>query len=157
MAGLNRSRAREWSRMALALGLLFGSLPVAGRIFLGAWSFSGAAEISCCLLILAIYLHLWGRRQIATMPDSAAMLDEASRLAAEGRIDRAIVQLSKTIRRNPRFWQAFQYRGELYLGLENSSLAIQDFTEAIRLAPNEAHLYVLRERACRLLDARSCP
>jgi tetratricopeptide (TPR) repeat protein len=85
------------------------------------------------------------------------MLDEASRLAAEGRIDRAIVQLSKTIRRNPRFWQAFQYRGELYLGLENSSLAIQDFTEAIRLAPNEAHLYVLRERACRLLDARSCP
>jgi tetratricopeptide (TPR) repeat protein len=137
--------------MAGALGLLFGSLPVAGRLVLGVWSFSGAAEIACCLLLLATYLHLLGRRQMATMPDPAAMLDEASRLAASGRIDRAIAQLTKTIRRSPRFWQAFQYRGELYLASENAALAVQDFSEAIRLAPGEPHLYVLRGDAYRLL------
>jgi Tfp pilus assembly protein PilF len=137
--------------MAGALGLLFGSLPVAGRLILGAWGFDGAAGISACLLILAAYLHLVSRRGPAGMPDPAAMLDRASQFASSGRTGQALTQLTKTIRRSPRFWQAFQYRGELYLGMKKMAQAIEDFSEAIRLAPGEAHLYRLRGHAYGLL------
>jgi Tfp pilus assembly protein PilF len=43
----------------------------------------------------------------------------------------------------------------LYLRAGNAALATQDFAEAIRLAPGEPHLYLLREQAYSLLgDSR---
>lgn len=142
--------ARQWSRIAWALALLFGSLPVAGRLVLGTWEFVEAAEISCLLLLLGTWMHLRSRRQYA-MPDPATLLEQASHFAATGREDRAIGLLTKTIRQSPKLWQAYQYRGELHLRLEDAALAARDFTQAIRLAPNEAHLYLLLEQAHRLL------
>jgi len=141
-----RSQARQWSRTACAVGLLFGSLPLAGRFILGTWEFAGAAEISFVLLMLGAYFHIRSRRY-ATKPDPATLLDQASQFASNGRIDRAIVSLTRTIRQSPKLWQAYQYRGELRLRLGDVALAAQDFSEAIRLAPNEPHLYVLRDRA----------
>jgi cytochrome c-type biogenesis protein CcmH/NrfG len=141
-----RSQARQWSRTAWAVGLLFGSLPVAGRIVLGTWEFSGAAEIACLLLMLGAYFHIRSRLY-AAKPDPATLLDQAGQLASDGRIERAIALLTRTIRQSPKLWQAYQYRGELRLRLGNVALAAQDFSEAIRLAPNEPHLYVLREQA----------
>jgi regulator of sirC expression with transglutaminase-like and TPR domain len=44
-------------------------------------------------------------------------------------------------------WQAFQYRGELYLRQQAFDAALRDLNEAIRLAPEEPHLYVLRGQA----------
>ena len=60
--------------------------------------------------------------------------------------------MTNAIRLSPRLWQAFQYRGELHLlDLNATRAALADFTEAIRLAPTEPHLYSLRSEAHRLL------
>jgi Flp pilus assembly protein TadD len=127
-------------------------LPFAGRLLLGVWGFGGAAEIACLFLILGAYFHFVSRRGRAAMPDPAAMLDQASQLAASGRIDRAIARLTKTIRLSPKLWQGYQYRGELYLRLGNAAApAVRDFSQAIRLAPEEPHLYLLRGQAYSLL------
>ena len=39
------SRARQWCRAALALGFLFASLPLTGKLFLGSWRFDGERTI----------------------------------------------------------------------------------------------------------------
>ena len=81
------------------------------------------------------------------MPDPAVLLEEAFELARSGQIDDAVALLTRAIRQSPHLWQAFQYRGELYLAQQNFAAAAQDFSEAIRLAPEEQHLYSLRDRA----------
>jgi cytochrome c-type biogenesis protein CcmH/NrfG len=138
--------ARQWSRAAWALALLFGSLPLVGRLVLGSWEFISAGEIACLLLLTGIYFHLRSRRY-ATKPDPATLLDQANRLAAGGRPDRALAVLTRTIRQSPKLWQAYQYRGELRLRLGDRAHAAEDFSNAIRLAPDEPHLQVLLEEA----------
>jgi len=85
------------------------------------------------------------------MPDPATMLDQAIQLASSGQIDPAIALLTETIRLSPQVWQAFQYRGELYLRQQSFEAALRDLNEAIRLAPEEPHLYILRGQAHSLL------
>jgi tetratricopeptide (TPR) repeat protein len=140
--------AREWSRAAWALALLFGSLPVVGRLVQGDWEFVTAAELACIFLMLGAYFHVRSRRY-PPKPDPATLLDQANRLAAEGRLDRALALLTRTIRDSPRLWQAYQYRGELRLGLGQFALAEQDFAEAIRLAPDEPHLHLLLQQSAK--------
>jgi len=147
-----RSRLRQWSRTAWAMAILFGSLPLASRLFLGVWGFDGAAGIACLLLIAGGYFHLVSRRKSPAMQDPAAMLDQAGQLASAGRTDRAIAVLTKAIHQSPQFWQALQHRGELYLQQEDAvPLALDDFSAAIQLAPREPHLYLLRAHTHRLL------
>jgi tetratricopeptide (TPR) repeat protein len=143
----NRARARQWSRTACALAVVFGSMPLASRIFLGSWGFDGAAEIGCLCLIAAGYLYIVSRR-FPAVPDPATTLERAGESAYAGHGDEAIALLTEEIRVSPQLWQAFQYRGELYL-LQSGEVqaALQDFSEAIRLAPREAHLYLLRAHA----------
>lgn len=134
------------------MALLFASLPVACRIFVGAWGFEGAFEVSCLCLVVGTYLHFLSRRSLPAVPDAATVLDRAIQLAIGGQTDDGILLLTEAIRLNPRLWQAFQYRGELYLMRGGSvGAALDDFTAAIRLAPEEPHLYVLRGRAHLLL------
>jgi tetratricopeptide (TPR) repeat protein len=137
---------RQWSKAALGLALLFGSLPLVGRVVLGDWEFTGAGEIAVLLAGLGVYLHIRARRY-HSKPDLAILLDQASKLAADGRTDRAIALLTKTTRQSPRLWQAYQYRGQLRLRTGEYALAAQDFSEAIRMAPEEPHLHVLMEEA----------
>jgi tetratricopeptide (TPR) repeat protein len=144
-------RASQWSRMAWAMAALFASMPVASKLFLGVWGFDGAVEIACLCLILGTYFHIAGRRAVRAIPDPASMLDQALQLAWSGQTDPAIALLTKTIRLCPQLWQAFQYRGELYLRQQSFDAALRDLDEAIRLAPEEAHLYGLREQAHSLL------
>ncbi len=59
--------------------------------------------------------------------------------------------LTETIRLSPQLWQAYQYRGELYLRQSNLQAALDDFSAAIRLAPREPHLYLLRAQTYDLL------
>ena len=132
------------------MAVVFGSLPLAGRLFLGNWDFDGAAEIGCLCLIAGIYFHIVSRR-FPAVPDPATMLERAGERAAAGRADQAIALLTEGIRLSPQLWQAFQYRGELYLQGEKLEAAIQDFSEAIRLAPGEPHLYYLRGHAYSLM------
>jgi len=139
------------------LALVFGSLPLAGRLILGDWEFAGAAEIACLLLLVGTWLRWRSRRQFTAIPDPATLLDQASRLAASGRMDGAVALLTKTIRQSPKLWQAFQYRGELHLLLGDVPRAVRDFSEAIRLAPNEPHLSVLRAQATSLRGNDSGP
>ena len=134
------------------MALLFASLPVASRLFLGSWGFEGAGPIAFFCLILGAYLHFVARPGFRVVPDDAAILDQAIQLALTGKSDEAIALLTETIRTAPRLWQAFQYRGQLYLSRPNSAdAAVQDFNTAIRLAPSEAHLYVMRGHARALL------
>jgi hypothetical protein len=50
------ARARQWCRAALALALIFASVPLAGKLFLGSWRF-GALDIAClCMLLEAVPL-----------------------------------------------------------------------------------------------------
>jgi tetratricopeptide (TPR) repeat protein len=132
------------------MALLFGSLPLASRLFLGAWDFAGAADLSGLCVLIGIYFHVVSRR-FTTLPDPSSMLDEANRLAAAGRLQDAIALLSEAVRLSPQLWQAFQYRGELYMRENVFAAAVDDFTEAIRLAPGEAHLFAWRGYARTLL------
>ena len=78
-------QARRWCRAALALALLFASLPLTARLFLGSWRFDGATGIACLCLIAAAYLYFVGRERRPPLPDSAVILDEAIRLANDVR------------------------------------------------------------------------
>jgi tetratricopeptide (TPR) repeat protein len=132
------------------MAVVFGSLPLASKLFLGSWDFDGAAEIGCLCLIAGAYFHVVSRR-FPAVPDPATILERAGERAAAGRADQAIALLTEGIRLSPQLWQAFQYRGELYLQGEQLEAAIHDFSEAIRLAPGEPHLYLLRGHVHRLL------
>lgn len=145
-----RSRARQWSKTAWGMALVFGSLPVVGRLVLGDWEFDGAAEIACVLAIAALYFHFRGKRAVATIPDAATMFDQASQLAASGQLREAVTLLTETIELTPKLWQAFQYRGQLRLQL-GELRAVDDFSAAIGLAPEEGHLYLLRGEAYRAM------
>jgi len=135
------------------MALLLATLPVASRLFLGGWGFDGAAGMACLCMFIGAYFQLVSRRKCPPVPDPAAMLDQAIHLASECRTDQAIALLTEAIRLSPRLWQAFQYRGELYLSRGDSvPAALRDFDEAIRLAPDEPHLYGLRGRAHSLLN-----
>jgi tetratricopeptide (TPR) repeat protein len=147
---VNRSRARQWSRTALALAALFGSFPIVGRLVLGEWAFEGATGIACLWLAIGVYLHVRARR-MKSMPDPALVLDEALQFAALGDTRRAMATLDRAIRESPWFWQAFQCRGELSLRIGAIGDALDDFAEAIRLAPNEPHLRQLHAQAEALL------
>jgi tetratricopeptide (TPR) repeat protein len=144
------SRARQWSRAAWGLALLFASLPIASWLFLGGWGFPGAGELSAICFLLGLYLYIRSRR-MSRVPDAAAMLEKALGLAADGQAEEAIALLTKTIRLSPYFWQAFQHRGSLNLRANSLHRAIGDFTAAIRMAPGEAYLYALRGQAFGLL------
>jgi tetratricopeptide (TPR) repeat protein len=146
------ARARQWRRAALALAVLFGSLPLTSKLLLGSWGFDGAPGIACLCLAAAAYLYFVGRERRPPVPDSAALLDEAIRLAASGDTGGGIAVLDEALRLSPRFWQARQYRGQMRLGEPDAAeLALDEFTEAIRLAPGEAHLYTLRSHVFTLL------
>ena len=150
------SRARQWCRAALALAFLFASLPVASKLFLGGWGFDGASGIACLCLLAAAYLHLAGRKSRPPIPDSATIMDKAIRLAASGETGRAIALLNEALRLSPRLWQAREYRGQMRLGEPDAAeSALRDFTEAIRLAPDEPHLYILRSHVFTLLGRES--
>ena len=133
--------------MAWAMAALFASMPAASKLFLGVWGFDGAAEIACLCLMLGTYFHIVGRRRGPAIPDPATMLDQAIQLACSDQTDAAIALLTETIRLSPQLWQAFQYRGELYLRQQSFDAALRDLNEAIRLAPEESHLYILRGQA----------
>jgi tetratricopeptide (TPR) repeat protein len=141
-----RVRARQWSRTAWTMAALFASLPLSSRLFLGSWSFEGAGGIAFLCLLLGIYWHIVARRH-RELPDPAARLDEAMEAARAGRTDRAIALLTRELRVSPDLWQAYQYRGELYLMLGHAAEALADFEAAMRLAPEEEHLRALRDRA----------
>ncbi len=117
---------------------------------MGGWDFAGAADLSCVCLIFGIYFHFVGRR-FSSVPDASSLLDQAHHLAAFHRTEEAIAVLSETIRLSPQLWQAYQYRGELYIRENALEPAIHDFTRAIRLAPREPHLYAWRAYARTLL------
>ena len=136
------------------MAAVFGSLPLASRIFLGNWGFDGAMEIGFLCLIAGVYFHIASRR-FPAIPDPATSLERAGESVSEGRNEQAIALLTEEIRLSPHLWQAFQYRGELLLARAQAEVALRDFSEAIRLAPGEAHLYALRGHAYSLLGDES--
>ena len=141
----------SWSRTTLALAVLFGSLPVVSRVLFGAWAFGEAGALGGLCLMASAYLHIRERRKRAPLPDDAAVLEAALELARDGRSRESAALLDAVVRTSPRFWQAFQLRGELRLREEGRAAAAErDFSEAIALAPGEPHLYVLRALARRL-------
>ncbi len=153
--GSMRSRARHWSRTALAMAVLFGVLALGSKILLGTWPFDGAPELSIVCLVVAAYFHIGSRHRVAALPDPAVLLDQAFHLVSAGQVDDAIALLTGAVHLSPHLWQAFQYRGELYLLQQNAETAARDFSEAIRLAPQEQHLYTLRDRANGAIGAAS--
>jgi tetratricopeptide (TPR) repeat protein len=147
-----QERARQWRRTAWAMAALFASLPIACKIFVGTWGFDEAFEVAGLCAILGTYFHILSRRSLPAVPDDATVLDRGMRLAHEGKPEAAIKLFTNAIRLSPRLWQAFQYRGELHLlDPDATQLALQDFNEAIRIAPGEPHLYVLRAQTHRLM------
>jgi Flp pilus assembly protein TadD len=136
--------------------VLFATLPLASKLFLGGWGFDGAAELACLCLVAAGYLYYAGRARRSPVPDSATLLGEAIRLAALGETGPGIAVLDEALRLSPRLWQAREYRGQIRLGKPDAAeSALQDFTEAIRLAPDEPHLYLLRSHVFSVLGQES--
>ena len=139
----------------MGIGLLFASMPVAAKILLGVWGFQEAGAISIICFAIAAYLYLLSRGRLRTIPDSAEMIDRARRLAASGKVAKSILVLTKALSLDPKLWQAFQGRGELRVSLGDYRGALDDFTEAIRLAPQERHLYLLRAEVYRAMGQES--
>jgi Flp pilus assembly protein TadD len=139
----------------VAIGLLFASMPVGAKILLGVWGFQEAAAISIICFAIATYLYLMSRGRTLTIADGAEMMDRARRLAASGKMAKAIFVLTKTLRLDPKLWQALQYRGELRVSQGDYGGALDDFSEAIRLAPHERHLYLLRAQVHRAMGQES--
>ena len=151
-----RSRAHRWCRAALTLALLFASLPMTSKLFLGNWEFDAAPGIACLWLVAAAYLYLAGQPRRPPIPDSATLLGEAIRLAASGKTGQGIALLDEAFRLNPHLWQAREYRGQIRLAQSAAAeSALHDFTDAIRLAPGEPHLYILRSHVYTLLGRES--
>jgi tetratricopeptide (TPR) repeat protein len=136
------------------MAAVFGSMPLASRIFLGAWDFEGAGALAAICLIAGVYFHIASRR-FAAIPDPASLLERAGEHAFAGRDRRSLAVLTETIRLSPQLWQAYQYRGELYLRQPDLQAALADFSAAIRLAPNEPHLYLLRAQTYDFLGDES--
>jgi len=147
---IRQSRVKQWSRAAWGMALLFASLPLASKLFLGSWGFDGAAELSFLCLALGTYLHLRSRRAKA-LRGGAAILELAMEAAAVGDIEKAIGLLTRAANLTSRLWQAYQYRGELYLRSGLYEAALDDFTAALRLAPEERHLHALQAQARSLI------
>ena len=148
--GESLRQARQRTRTAFAMAAVFGSMPLASRIFLGAWDFEGAGALAALCLIAAIYFHLASRR-FAGLPDPASLLERAGEHAMAGRDRRSLAVLTETIRLSPHLWQAYQYRAELYLRQPDLPDALEDLNTAIRLAPREPHLYLVRAQVHTLL------
>jgi tetratricopeptide (TPR) repeat protein len=144
---MNRAKASQWSRTALAMAALLASLPVACRIFVGSWGFDGAIEAACLCLVVGAYFHIQSRGNFPVLPDSATILDRAIELGASGHVEEATGLLTEALRLSPRLWQAWQYRGEMSLAQGDAAAAVRDFSAAIALAPREPYLYALRAQA----------
>lgn len=99
-----RIRARQWSRAAFVIAVLFGSL--------GAWGFDEAWSLAVLSAIAGIYFHMVGRRH-GKLPDPAFMLERAQELAAEGRVEEARGLLAETVRLSPWFTEAREYLEKL--------------------------------------------
>ena len=125
--GASFRQARQRARTAYAMAGVFGSMPVASRIFLGAWDFEGAGALAALCLIAGVYFHLASRR-FAALPDPASLLERAGEHAMAGRDRRSLAVLTETIRLSPQLWQAYQYRGELYLRQPDLPAALEDFS-----------------------------
>src|SRR5690242_5243821 len=104
----DRSPVLQWARATWGVAALFGSLPVASRIFLGSWEFPEAAELSFVCLTVGTYLEIRGRRRLKGLRDDATALERALSLAAEGRTTEAEAVLTKAVRISPKLWQAYQ-------------------------------------------------
>jgi tetratricopeptide (TPR) repeat protein len=126
-------------------------LPLTCRLLFGAWEFDGAGGLGVLCIIAGGYFRLMSRRPVRAAPDPASMLEGAIQLAQAGELEDAVARLTVAIRLNPRLWQAYQYRGELYFAQQRLGEAVSDFDAAIQLAPGERHLYLLRGRAHELL------
>jgi tetratricopeptide (TPR) repeat protein len=138
------------------MALLFASLPLAGKLFLGSWRFDGALDIAGLCMLAAAYLYLVGRDRRPQIRDSAAILDKALQLAGTGATGRGLALLDEALRLDPGLWQAWEYRGMIHLGEPDGiESALKDFSEAIRLAPDEPHLYSLRSHVLTLLGQHS--
>src|SRR5215469_8737509 len=87
------SKARQWCRAVLALALLFASLPLAGKLFLGSWRFDGALDLAFLCTLAGAYLYFVGRDRRPQIPDSAAILDKALQLAGRGATRRGLALL----------------------------------------------------------------
>jgi Tfp pilus assembly protein PilF len=130
-------------------------MPVAGKILLGVWEFHEATAIAVICFTIAVYLYLINRGRMRTIPDGAEMMDRALQLAASGKIAKASSLLTKALSLDPKLWQAFQYRGELRVSQGDYRGGVDDFSEAIRLAPQERHLYLLRAEVYRTMGKES--
>lgn len=129
------------------MAILLASLPLAARLLLGSWEFPEALGVACLCGFAGAYLHLVSRRRRRAVPDPASTLEDAFEMAQAGQIDEAIALLTREIRRTPKLWQAYQYRGQLHLAKGEAGPALSDIDEAIRLAPGETDLYLLRDAA----------
>jgi tetratricopeptide (TPR) repeat protein len=97
-------------------------------------------------------------RQIGTTTDEAVSHNlKAIALAGEGKLDEAIVELSKALRLKPKFAEAHYNMGNALAGQDKLDEAIDHFSEAIRIKPDypEAHnnLGILLARKGKLDDA----
>lgn len=146
------TRLRQWSRTSFALAALFASFPLAGRLILGEWSFEGATGIAGLWLAVGSYLYIRSRR-VKALRDPAVMVDDALQLVGAGDTRRGLAVLDRAIAENPRFWQAYQCRGEVRAQLGDLKEALADLDEAIRMAPDESHLRELRSHVDDLLRA----
>jgi tetratricopeptide (TPR) repeat protein len=97
-------------------------------------------------------------QQIGTTTDEAASHNlKAIALAGEGKLDEAIVELSKALRLKPKFAEAHYNMGNALAGQDKLDEAIDHFSEAILIKPDypEAHnnLGILLARKGKLDDA----
>jgi serine/threonine protein kinase len=134
-------------------GAVFGCLGVLSGVVMG-WAAAGTITmllLAAAFFVLTVLFFGGGFFHPAKWGDTNST-EEVIRIArdliAQNLNPEALSLLTTHLIAHPREWQAYQCRGQLYCNCLNSpELAVKDFTEAIALAPTEAHLYVFRAQA----------
>lgn len=81
-------------------------------------------------------LSLWNRVIFVHGEQAFALIQRGSAFRSNGQNKEAMIDYSRSIELNPRFYRAFEYRGYMYSLEEQYSKAIEDFKSALVSYPN---------------------
>jgi tetratricopeptide (TPR) repeat protein len=103
---------------------------------MGAMKCSKPIPLVMCLLLFLLAFNCYGDTETAE-----EFFEQGKKYTSVEDSDQAIFNYTEAIKRNPKFVQAYNNRGIVYIGRQQYYLAIADFNKAIELDPKNGEVY----------------